>query len=69
MACKTNVETGKNRKLIYSSGVSAALLLLALYQIGIHEIILFDCSWAEWGVANQFTPANKVVFRLVCRRG
>jgi 3-mercaptopyruvate sulfurtransferase SseA len=52
MAGKTNAETGKDRKLIYSSGVSAALLLLALYQIGIHQIILFDRSWAKWGVAN-----------------
>ncbi|MGZ8916380.1 MAG: 3-mercaptopyruvate sulfurtransferase [Methylobacter sp.] len=31
------------------SGVSAALLLLALYQIGIHDIPMFDGSWAEWG--------------------
>ncbi|MGJ0516231.1 MAG: 3-mercaptopyruvate sulfurtransferase [Methylomicrobium sp.] len=31
------------------SGVSAAVLLLALYQIGIPEVSLFDGSWAEWG--------------------
>jgi thiosulfate/3-mercaptopyruvate sulfurtransferase len=31
------------------SGVSAAVLLLALYQMGIHEVPLFDGSWAEWG--------------------
>jgi len=31
------------------SGVSAALLLLALYQIGIHEVPMFDGSWAQWG--------------------
>lgn len=31
------------------SGVSAALLLLALYQMGIREVPMFDGSWAEWG--------------------
>ena len=31
------------------SGVSAAVLLLALYQIGLTEIPLYDGSWAEWG--------------------
>lgn len=31
------------------SGVSAALLLLALYQMGIHDVPMFDGSWAEWG--------------------
>jgi thiosulfate/3-mercaptopyruvate sulfurtransferase len=31
------------------SGVSAAVLLMALYQIGIPEVSLFDGSWAEWG--------------------
>lgn len=31
------------------SGVSAALLLLALYEMGIHEVPLFDGSWSEWG--------------------
>jgi thiosulfate/3-mercaptopyruvate sulfurtransferase len=31
------------------SGVSAAVLLLAVYQMGIHEVPLFDGSWAEWG--------------------
>jgi thiosulfate/3-mercaptopyruvate sulfurtransferase len=31
------------------SGVSAALLLLVLYEMGIHEIPMYDGSWAEWG--------------------
>jgi thiosulfate/3-mercaptopyruvate sulfurtransferase len=31
------------------SGVSAALLLLVLYQIGVREVPMFDGSWAEWG--------------------
>jgi thiosulfate/3-mercaptopyruvate sulfurtransferase len=31
------------------SGVSAAVLILALYQMGIPKVPLFDGSWAEWG--------------------
>ena len=31
------------------SGVSAAVLLLALYQIGLTEVPMYDGSWAEWG--------------------
>ena len=31
------------------SGVSAALLLLALYQLGIRNVPMYDGSWAEWG--------------------
>jgi thiosulfate/3-mercaptopyruvate sulfurtransferase len=31
------------------SGVSAAVLLLALYQVGLPKVPLFDGSWAEWG--------------------
>ncbi|NOR79941.1 MAG: 3-mercaptopyruvate sulfurtransferase [Methyloprofundus sp.] len=31
------------------SGVSAAVLLLAFYQIGLTEIPMYDGSWAEWG--------------------
>jgi len=31
------------------SGVSAAVIVLALYQIGRTEIPMYDGSWAEWG--------------------
>ena len=31
------------------SGVSAAVLMLALYQTGLTEIPMYDGSWAEWG--------------------
>ena len=31
------------------SGVSAAVLLLALYQIGLANVPMYDGSWAEWG--------------------
>jgi len=30
------------------SGVSAAVLLLALYELGIQEVPMYDGSWAEW---------------------
>lgn len=31
------------------SGVSAAVLALALYQIGLINVPMYDGSWAEWG--------------------
>jgi thiosulfate/3-mercaptopyruvate sulfurtransferase len=31
------------------SGVSAAILLLVLYEMQIRDVPLFDGSWAEWG--------------------
>ncbi|EIC29100.1 MULTISPECIES: 3-mercaptopyruvate sulfurtransferase [Methylomicrobium] len=45
----TMVESSKPIVTSCGSGVSAAVLLLALYQAGIHKIPLFDGSWAEWG--------------------
>ncbi|MVT49877.1 3-mercaptopyruvate sulfurtransferase [Bradyrhizobium yuanmingense] len=33
------------------SGVSAGVLTLALYRLGITEIALYDGSWSEWGQA------------------
>jgi len=32
------------------SGVSAAVLTLALYRLGVHGTALYDGSWAEWGM-------------------
>ena len=32
------------------SGVSAAILSLALYRMGHHDHALYDASWAEWGM-------------------
>ena len=32
------------------SGVSAAVLTLALYRLGVEDSALYDGSWAEWGV-------------------
>lgn len=40
-----------NRSIVTScgSGVSAAVIALALYQLGIDRVPLYDGSWAEWG--------------------
>ena len=37
------------------SGVSAALINLALFKLGVHNAALYDGSWAEWG-AQKDTP-------------
>lgn len=34
------------------SGVSAAVLTLALYRLGVRGSALYDGSWSEWGLAN-----------------
>lgn len=43
------VDVSRSMVSTCGSGVSAALLLMALYQMGIHEVPMFDGSWAEWG--------------------
>ena len=32
------------------SGVSALVLTLALYRLGVRDTALYDGSWAEWGL-------------------
>jgi len=44
-----NVDISKPMVTSCGSGVSAALLLLALYQLGIGDVPMFDGSWAQWG--------------------
>ena len=34
------------------SGVSAAVLTLALYRLGVRGSALYDGSWSEWGQAD-----------------
>ncbi len=34
------------------SGVSAAVLTLALYRLGVENPALYDGSWTEWGAAD-----------------
>lgn len=45
----TGVDFAKPMVTSCGSGVSAALLLLALYQLGMRDMPMFDGSWAEWG--------------------
>jgi thiosulfate/3-mercaptopyruvate sulfurtransferase len=35
------------------SGVSAAVLTLALYRLGVTDTALYDGSWSEWGQAGD----------------
>ncbi|UDF02372.1 3-mercaptopyruvate sulfurtransferase [Asticcacaulis sp. AND118] len=38
------------------SGVTAAIIALALHEIGHHKVRLYDGSWAEWGREDLDTP-------------
>jgi thiosulfate/3-mercaptopyruvate sulfurtransferase len=44
-----------NRPVITScgSGVTAAMLMLGLTQLGVKDTKLYDGSWTEWGASNQ----------------
>jgi thiosulfate/3-mercaptopyruvate sulfurtransferase len=44
------VDTAKPIVTTCGSGVSALVLTLALYRIGVRGIALYDGSWAEWGL-------------------
>jgi len=41
------------------SGVTAAILVLALQGLGVHHVRLYDGSWAEWGSLSN-TPIEQV---------
>lgn len=43
------VDFSKSIVTTCGSGVSACVLVLALYQLGLKEIPVYDGSWAEWG--------------------
>jgi thiosulfate/3-mercaptopyruvate sulfurtransferase len=40
------------------SGVSAAILLLALHRLGTRDLALYDGSWAEWGACEDLPIAR-----------
>jgi len=46
---ETGIDLSKPIVTSCGSGVSAALIVLALYQLGQTEIPMYDGSWAEWG--------------------
>jgi len=43
------VDTAKPIVTSCGSGVSAAVLTLALYRLGVRDTALYDGSWSEWG--------------------
>jgi thiosulfate/3-mercaptopyruvate sulfurtransferase len=44
------VDSGKPIVTSCGSGVSAAVLTLALYRLGVRDTALYDGSWSEWGI-------------------
>ncbi|MEL7027110.1 MAG: 3-mercaptopyruvate sulfurtransferase [Pseudomonadota bacterium] len=44
-----NIDLGKPAITTCGSGVTAAILFLALHRLGKTDISLYDGSWAEWG--------------------
>jgi len=38
------------------SGVTASIVALALYQIGIRNFAVYDGSWSEWGLPSKNSP-------------
>lgn len=52
------VDLGKPAITTCGSGVSAAILSLALERIGKHDHSLYDGSWAEWGMYNDLKVAK-----------
>jgi len=48
-----SVDLGKPVITTCGSGVTAAILSLALERIGNHNHSLYDGSWAEWGQFDQ----------------
>ena len=53
-----NVDTSKPAICTCGSGVSAAMLTLALERIGQDRWSLYDGAWAEWGMYNDLRVAT-----------
>ncbi len=51
------------------SGVSAAILILALAKLGYSRHALYDGSWAEWGLETNDPSLFPVVARSACADG
>jgi thiosulfate/3-mercaptopyruvate sulfurtransferase len=52
---EAGVDLSKPITTTCGSGVSAAVLTLALYELGRHDTAVYDGSWSEWG-ARTDTP-------------
>ncbi len=52
------VDLGRPIVTTCGSGVTAAILLLALATIGKDEVVLYDGSWSEWGARNNLPIAR-----------
>ncbi|WP_347312383.1 3-mercaptopyruvate sulfurtransferase [Defluviimonas sp. SAOS-178_SWC] len=52
------VDLGKPAITSCGSGVSAAIINLALERLGKHDHSLYDGSWAEWGMYNDLKVAK-----------
>jgi thiosulfate/3-mercaptopyruvate sulfurtransferase len=48
-AAFANVDTSKPIVTTCGSGISAAILMLGLDEIGARNVALYDGSWTEWG--------------------
>ena len=48
-ALRRRVDMGQPVVTSCGSGVSAALINLALFELGVRNAALYDGSWAEWG--------------------
>jgi thiosulfate/3-mercaptopyruvate sulfurtransferase len=48
-AAFTEVDLHKPIVTTCGSGISAAILMLALDEIGAGDVALYDGSWTEWG--------------------
>ena len=46
---QAGVDTAQPAVVTCGSGVTAVVLLLALYQLGQSQVSLYDGSWGEWG--------------------
>src|ERR1700760_4604285 len=53
------VDTTKPIVATCGSGVSALVLILALYRLGVRGTALYDGSWAEWGLPDRPPPATR----------